>query len=150
MELLGLSVDGLYAHIAGERNLERKARRPHRVSVHRRPQHDGGEGARDDHADSERRVGGAGDVHHRRPENPPGAPLLSDGSRTEYERNPPPRRCASDALQTNTKHRGALPANWRPGDRVIVPTPKTVAEARPRLEDRSLEVFDRYLAKKTL
>ncbi|QZA33598.1 hypothetical protein [Hydrogenibacillus sp. N12] len=55
-----------------------------------------------------------------------------------------------DALQVNTKHQVALPANWRPGDPVIVPTPKTVDEARARLEDASLEVIDWYLAKKTL
>ncbi|CAM3534285.1 hypothetical protein AB1399_09530 [Hydrogenibacillus schlegelii] len=54
-----------------------------------------------------------------------------------------------DAHWVNAKHQVALPANWRPDDRVIVPTPKTVDEARARLEDRSLEVFDRYLAKKT-
>ena len=30
-----------------------------------------------------------------------------------------------DALQTSDKHNVATPANWKPGDPVVVPAPKT-------------------------
>jgi peroxiredoxin 2/4 len=39
-----------------------------------------------------------------------------------------------DALQTTDKHGVATPANWRPGDKVIVPPPKTIEGAEERLQ----------------
>jgi peroxiredoxin (alkyl hydroperoxide reductase subunit C) len=39
-----------------------------------------------------------------------------------------------DALQTTDKHAVATPANWRPGDPVIVPPPKTTEDAEVRLK----------------
>jgi len=53
-----------------------------------------------------------------------------------------------DALQTVDKHGVACPANWRPGDKVIVPPPATADDARKRVEDKSLEVTDWYFSKK--
>lgn len=53
-----------------------------------------------------------------------------------------------DALQTADKHGVACPADWRPGDKVIVPPPVTAADARKRVEDKSLEVTDWYFSKK--
>jgi len=39
-----------------------------------------------------------------------------------------------DALQTTDKHGVATPANWRPGDQVIVPPPRTIEAAAERTE----------------
>lgn len=55
-----------------------------------------------------------------------------------------------EALQTADKHSVALPANWRPGDKVIVPPPKTLAEVEERVANTSYEKVDFYLSKKEL
>jgi peroxiredoxin (alkyl hydroperoxide reductase subunit C) len=55
-----------------------------------------------------------------------------------------------DALQTGDKHGVACPANWRPGDKVVVPAPKTQADAEKRAADSSLEVKDWYLSLRKL
>ena len=55
-----------------------------------------------------------------------------------------------DALQTTDEHAVACPANWRPGDSVIVPAPTTVAAAELRAADKALQVTDWYLSRKTL
>lgn len=55
-----------------------------------------------------------------------------------------------DALQTADRHAVATPANWRPGDKVIVPAPTTAAAAAARVADASLEVTDWWFSKKTL
>jgi peroxiredoxin 2/4 len=39
------------------------------------------------------------------------------------------------ALQTSDKEGVATPANWQPGDKVIVPPPKTVDEAEKRISE---------------
>jgi peroxiredoxin 2/4 len=54
------------------------------------------------------------------------------------------------ALQTSDANKVAIPLNWEPGDKVIVPPPKTLADYEARLADDSLEKVDWYLAKKTL
>lgn len=54
------------------------------------------------------------------------------------------------ALQFSDEHKVAMPLNWQPGDKVIVPAPKTLAELEVRLADDSLEKVDFYLAKKTI
>lgn len=54
-----------------------------------------------------------------------------------------------DALQTADKHQVATPANWRPGDKVIVPPPTTVEMAEERVK-AGYECVDWYLCKKTL
>lgn len=53
------------------------------------------------------------------------------------------------ALQTADKFSVALPLNWVPGEKVIVPPPKTVAEMEER-EKSNYEMMDFYLAKKDL
>ena len=53
------------------------------------------------------------------------------------------------ALQTSDKNSVALPLNWKPGDKVIVPPPKTVDDMEAR-EKSDLEMVDFYLAKKSL
>lgn len=53
------------------------------------------------------------------------------------------------ALQTADKHKVAMPLDWRPGQKVIVPPPKTVAEMQER-EASDYEMVDFYLAKKSI
>jgi len=52
-----------------------------------------------------------------------------------------------DALQTTDKHGVATPANWRPGDKVIVPPPKTVEAAEERVK-AGYECTDWYFCKR--
>ncbi len=53
------------------------------------------------------------------------------------------------ALQTSDKHAVATPANWRPGDKVIVPPPRSLEAAAERLEE-GYECVDWYFCKKDL
>lgn len=55
-----------------------------------------------------------------------------------------------DALQTADKHGVGCPANWRPGEEVIVPAPVTVQAAAERVGDRNLKVTDWYLSKRSV
>lgn len=57
---------------------------------------------------------------------------------------------ALEALQVADEHKVALPLDWKKGDKVIVPPPKTLEEMDARLADDSLEKVDFYLAKKSL
>lgn len=54
-----------------------------------------------------------------------------------------------DALQTADTKGVACPVNWKPGDKVIVPPPKTEAEVEERLKG-PYERIDFYLCKKDL
>lgn len=54
------------------------------------------------------------------------------------------------ALQTSDEHKVAMPLNWKVGEKVIVPAPKTLEGLKERKADQSLEKTDWYLAKKTL
>jgi peroxiredoxin 2/4 len=56
---------------------------------------------------------------------------------------------ALKALQTSDEHKVAMPLNWKPGDKVIVPPPKTVEEMEDR-EKSDYEMTDFYLAKKQI
>lgn len=47
------------------------------------------------------------------------------------------------ALQTTDEHKVSTPANWEPGDKVIVPPPATQQDIEARKNDDSLEVIDR-------
>jgi len=53
-----------------------------------------------------------------------------------------------DALQLNVKAGVATPANWRPGDDVIIPAPVTQQAAEERAKDGSLKVTEWYLSRK--
>jgi len=57
---------------------------------------------------------------------------------------------ALEALQTSDKYKVAMPLDWKKGDKVIVPPPKTLAEMEARLVDETIERTDFYLAKKQL
>ena len=54
-----------------------------------------------------------------------------------------------DGLQTADKHGVACPVNWKPGDKVIVPPPRTEKEVEDRLRMPD-EKLDFYLVKKNL
>ena len=53
-----------------------------------------------------------------------------------------------DALQTVDKHGVACPANWKPGEEVIVPPPTTMQAAEERVANKELQVTDWYFSKK--
>ncbi len=55
-----------------------------------------------------------------------------------------------DGLQMADKHGVACPANWRPGDDVIVPPPKTANDAAERAGNREYQVTDWYFSKKKI
>ena len=55
-----------------------------------------------------------------------------------------------DALQTADEHAVACPADWRPGEPVIVPPPTTAAAAAERVGDTSVDVTDWYFSKRSL
>ncbi len=54
-----------------------------------------------------------------------------------------------DALQTTDKHGVATPANWKPGEKVIVPPPTTMEDVEARLK-AGFECTDWYFCKKAL
>jgi peroxiredoxin (alkyl hydroperoxide reductase subunit C) len=57
---------------------------------------------------------------------------------------------ALEALQTSDKYKVAMPLDWKKGDKVIVPPPKTLEEMAARMADDSMEKTDFYLAKKEI
>ncbi|MBT9395116.1 peroxiredoxin [Hymenobacter sp. NST-14] len=58
-------------------------------------------------------------------------------------------RCLQ-ALQFGDQHKVSLPLDWQPGEKVILPAPKTLAQLDARLADDSVEKMDFYLAKTQL
>lgn len=54
------------------------------------------------------------------------------------------------ALQTSDEKGVATPANWRPGDKVIVPPPATQEMAEERVKDSGVECIDWFLCKKDI
>jgi peroxiredoxin (alkyl hydroperoxide reductase subunit C) len=57
---------------------------------------------------------------------------------------------ALEALQVSDKFKVAMPLDWKKGDKVIVPPPKTLEEMDARIADTSIEKVDFYLAKKDI
>ena len=56
---------------------------------------------------------------------------------------------ALDALQTADANACATPANWQPGEKVIVPPPQTTADAEKRMQS-DYDVTDWYFSKRSL
>ena len=54
-----------------------------------------------------------------------------------------------DALQTTDEHKVATPANWQPGDKVVVPPPNTQESAEERLK-QGYDCVDWYLCRKKI
>lgn len=54
-----------------------------------------------------------------------------------------------EALQTSIAHQVATPENWKPGDAVIVPTPQTVQAAEARMSE-GYETKDWYFSTRSL
>lgn len=54
------------------------------------------------------------------------------------------------ALQTSDQHKVATPENWNPGDKVIVPPPTTAQDAENRKNEENCEYTDWYFCKKDL
>lgn len=54
------------------------------------------------------------------------------------------------ALQTTDANGVATPANWEPGQQVIIPPPKTMEAAEARVEEEGAECTDWYFCKKDL
>ncbi|WP_216650006.1 peroxiredoxin [Lewinella sp. W8] len=54
------------------------------------------------------------------------------------------------ALQTSDESKCAMPIDWRPGDKAIVPPPKTLREMDERIANTEYEKIDFYLAKKDI
>lgn len=145
-ELLGLSVDSLPAHIAWLRNIEEKAGVKIEFPVI---------------ADLSREVAMKyGMIHPNESSTETNRavfviddkqiikaiiyyPLTTGRNMDEIVR-------LVEALQTTAKHQVSTPANWRKGDKVIVPPPQTQQAAEERVKDPSLEVTDWYLCKKEL
>lgn len=57
---------------------------------------------------------------------------------------------ALDALQTADTKGVACPVNWKPGEKVIIPPPKTEKDVDDRLALQGVERLDFYLTKKSL
>ena len=55
-----------------------------------------------------------------------------------------------DGLQTHEQYKVATPANWQPGDQVIVPAPVTKEGAEKRVKEDDVQVTDWYFTKKEL
>ena len=57
---------------------------------------------------------------------------------------------ALKALQVSDENSVAMPLNWTPGDKVIIPPPTNLDEMQQRLDDTTCERTDFYLCKKDL
>jgi peroxiredoxin 2/4 len=145
VQLIGLSIDSVYAHIAWIRNIEEHFDVKVRFPVI---------------ADLDMKVAQLYGMIH------PGAastatvrcvfiiddkgvvramvyyPLTNGRSINEIMR-------VVDALQTHEEHKVATPANWEPGDKVIVPAPLTKEGAEERV-NAGFECTDWYFCKRDL
>ncbi len=145
-ELLGLSIDSVYSHIAWARNVEEKMAQKLTFPII---------------ADLNKEVAGKYGM------------IMPGESKTETSRcvfvidekqmiramiyyplttgrNMDEILRLIEALQTTDKHKVATPANWRPGDKVIVPPPNTQEMAEERVKEVNVECTDWYFCKKAL
>lgn len=145
VELLGLSIDSVYSHIAWLRNIEEKmgVKIPFPII-----------------ADLDRKVAtlygmiqpGESSTETSRCVfiiDPKGILRAMIYYPLSLGRNMQEILRVIDGLQTADKYQVAIPANWHPGDKVIVPPPKTAEMAEERLA-AGYECVDWYLCRKTL
>jgi peroxiredoxin (alkyl hydroperoxide reductase subunit C) len=147
VQLMGCSVDSVFSHIAWIRNIEEASgiKIPFPVI-----------------ADSDRKVARLFGMLHDAASDTATvrAVLFIDPTQTIRALFYYPAACGRnidevlrvvDALQTGDSNHVATPANWRPGDAVIVPPPTTQADAEERAAGGDgLEITDWYLARKQL
>ncbi len=145
VELLGLSIDSLYSHIAWVRNIEEKlgVKIPFPVIA-------------DLSRDVAIRYGmimpGESKTETSRCVfmiDPKGIVRAMIYYPLSLGRNTQEILRVVDALQTADAHKVATPANWQPGDKVIVPAPITQEMAEERVQE-GYETVDWYLSKKNL
>ncbi len=55
-----------------------------------------------------------------------------------------------DALQASDQYSVATPANWKPGEMVLIPGPETQEDAEKRVKEKDYECVDWYICKKKL
>ena len=145
-ELLGLSIDSVYSHIAWARNVEEKLGRkitfPIIADLDKKvatlygmimPGESKTETSRCVFVIDDRQIIRAMIYY----------PLSTGRNMDEIIR-------LIQALQTTDKHGVATPANWRPGDKVIVPPPTTQEMAEERVKEEGMECKDWYFCKKEL
>lgn len=144
--LIGNSIDSVFSHIAWTRNIEEKFGVPIKFPVI---------------ADLDQKVAKLyGMVHKASAETATvRCVFIMDPKRTlramiyyplNVGRNFDEITRVVDALQTADKHGVALPANWTPGQEVIVPPPKTAQDAADRVQNKEYAVTDWYFSKKRI
>lgn len=145
VELLGLSIDSVYSHIAWLRNIEEKTgvHIPFPVIADLNKEVASKYGMVQEGASKTEAVRAVFII------DPKGIlramiyyPLTTGRNMQEILR-------LIDGLQTSDKYQVATPANWQPGDKVVLPAPNTIELVEQRLES-GFEITDWYLAKKTL
>ncbi len=145
-QLLGLSVDSVYSHIAWVRNIEEKmgvkipfpviADLDMKVAKTYGMIHEG-----ESSTETSRAVFIIDDKQNLRAMIY--YPLSTGRNMSEILRT-------VKALQTTDANGVATPANWQPGDKVIVPPPLTQEMAEERANDKTVECTDWYFCKKNL
>ncbi len=145
VELLGLSIDSVYSHIAWLRNIQEKAgvKIPFPVIADLGKEVASKYGMIQPGASKTEAVRAVFII------DPKGIlramiyyPLTTGRNMQEILR-------LIDALQTSDQHGVATPANWKPGDKVIIPAPKTMETVEERVQ-AGYECVDWYLCKKSL
>ena len=145
-ELLGLSIDSVYSHIAWVRNIEQKLKQKITFPVIADLNKDiatkfGMIMPGESRTETSRCVFVIDDKQILRAMIY--YPLTTGRSMDEILR-------LIQALQTSDKHGVATPANWKPGEKVIVPPPKTQEMAEERVRDDNVECKDWYFCKRKL
>lgn len=147
VQLVGLSIDSLYSHIAWARDIEQRTGVQITFPVI---------------ADLDQRVARLyGMVHEAVSDTATIRAVFAIDPRRKIRailyypmqlgRNVDELLRIFDALQTADKSSVSTPADWRPGDPVIVPAPATLEAARQRAGgEEGLDVEAWYLSKKTL
>ena len=119
-DLLGLSIDSNFAHLAWVRNIKEKFGVEIPFPVIEDLTMKSGDGIRDDPPERKRHVGGSGGVCDRSGGRPSCDDLLSAVERPIDRRSPETARCPADDC---TEKSVATPEGWEPGQKVIVPPP---------------------------